>query len=334
MPYRENVGLVLAKIESVYGTDPTPAAAANSIRVLNPAVYEADAEYIERKILDGTGDAIPSEVRQTRARMTFTVEISGNRTDGSTPDISAGSASYALALSPLLRACDMAEDYDAESSGGARDGSVLYTPTVPSAEGSSLTLYLYKAGKVHKITGAKGTFTITCQAGDFWRINFEFRGKYVAVSDASIPSGSVFEATVPPKWGNTSGALLNSTARVMSQVTFTLGNNIELRPDANLDEGVKGYLVTQRQSVIEFDPEDETEATLGLFTAWKAGTVQTLDLINGTETGNTIQLLCYGQITNIRDGSRAGLVTKQVSMRTVRSSISASAGYDVQLKFF
>ena len=47
MPISAKRGGILAKIESVYGTDPVPVAATNAVEVMNPQ-YTTDVTIVER----------------------------------------------------------------------------------------------------------------------------------------------------------------------------------------------------------------------------------------------------------------------------------------------
>jgi len=194
------VGLLLAKIETTYGTDPTPTAAANIIAVARGLVApDAPSESIDRDILDGGFGRVIGINARPHWNFKFRVELRGNRTDGVAADVSAGSASNKVEIDPLLQACDLAPAYTAESSGGARDGHVIYNPTVPVNEGSSLTIYFYSQGKLYKATGCKGNIeNIVLEAGKFGFLDFSFMGRYNAPSDSSIPGSQTWLTTQPP----------------------------------------------------------------------------------------------------------------------------------------
>jgi hypothetical protein len=124
-----------------------------------------------------------------RVSFKLRMELRGNRTNGATPDISAGSSANAMELDPLLQACDLNPTYTAESSGGARDGFALYKPKVPTDEGKSCTFYFYTEKKLHKVVGRKERLKDCARAGSSY-LDFEFMGLYVAPIDASIPHPS------------------------------------------------------------------------------------------------------------------------------------------------
>jgi hypothetical protein len=188
---RTNIGLLLAKIESSYGGEVYPTGA-NVIAVTREGVnWAPQIERATRSILDGSQERITGHNTMPTVTLSFRVELRGNRTNGGTDtDITSGDVAQALTIDPLLRACDLLATYTAESTNGARDGYVTYTPTIPAAEGSSVTFHWYSGGKLHRVIGAKGTVKGVLEAGKMAYLDFEFRGLIDYVVDAAIPDGS------------------------------------------------------------------------------------------------------------------------------------------------
>lgn len=194
---RKHYGLLLAKIESTYGTDPVPTGAASVIAVTRDGVsFDASFEHLTRMILDGTISKVSGTNAMPSAKLSFRVELRGNRTTGATDtDISDGTSTYAIQIDPLLRACDLAATYTAETGSGNRDGYVTYKPTVPTDEGASVTFYYFSGKKLHIITGAKGTVKGVMEAGKMGYLDFEFSGIYNDCRDAALPAAGNYLAT-------------------------------------------------------------------------------------------------------------------------------------------
>lgn len=202
---RAKIGLLLAKLETTYGTDPTPTAAANVIAVTRGEVsWEQGGEAIDRNILDGGFGRVVGVTALPMATVKFRTELRGNRTTGaSNTDISSGEVANLIPLDPLFRACDLPPAYTAESSDGVRDGYALYTPTIPTSQGGigeSVTIWFYSEGKLYKANGCKGNFSIGGEAGKFAYIDWEFMGLHVAPADSSIPGSPTFLDCKPPQW--------------------------------------------------------------------------------------------------------------------------------------
>jgi hypothetical protein len=140
MPLLTRKRLIVAKIESTYGTDPTPTGA-NAILVRNLEITPLEAETVNRDLVRPYLGASDQLLAQTRVSMTFEVEMAGSGTAGTAP-----------AYGPLLKACGLSETVVVST-------SVTYAPV--SSSFSSVTLYMNVDGILHKITGARGTFTLS-----------------------------------------------------------------------------------------------------------------------------------------------------------------------------
>jgi len=92
--------VILAKIESVYNTDPTPTGAANAIAIRNAAFDFTPLElaYVDRDIVRHTLGHDVQLVAASSVRLRCEVELAGSGAAGTPP-----------AWGPLLRACAMAQ---------------------------------------------------------------------------------------------------------------------------------------------------------------------------------------------------------------------------------
>lgn len=419
---RTAFGLLLAKIESSYGTDPVPTGGSNVIAITRQGVtFSPNFEHLTRMILDGTISKVSGVNAMPSVSLSFRVELRGNYTTGGTDtDITSGDAAQKIEIDALLRACDLAATYTAETTNGARDGFVTYKPTVPSDEGASVTFYYFTGEKLHIITGAKGNVKGLMEAGKFGFLDFEFQGVYQDARDAALPasgnylatatinaagsgyavgnvlsvaggtstttatirvlevtpagaivrakvqqvglysvnptltgnavtggagSGATFNLTVnaqtaavflntkPPVFQN-SGSTVDSYSPVFSRIEFDLGNQLQRRDDANATRGVRGFMVTNRDSKLSIDPESTTEATNPVLTDLEEAQTRTITAKVGTLGGNKFQ----GTFTAVSQaagyGDRSGIRTHPIDYSIERATLSASAGDEFQLKFF
>ena len=96
---RTLIGLLLAKIETNYGIDPTPSAGSNIIAVRRSAVkYDQKWTHLERAILDGSLAKLGGLNVLPEIGLSFDVEVRGNRTDGIAADISAAEATTSFVM--------------------------------------------------------------------------------------------------------------------------------------------------------------------------------------------------------------------------------------------
>jgi len=135
--------VLLAKIESVYGTDPNPTGAANCILVRNLNTPSMEMQTAERGLVRpyfGNYESLPSAIHRA---LEFEAEIAGSGTAGTAP-----------AWAPLLRACGFAETLLAAAHTGTAAAGAASTITL--AAGASAVDDAYNHMTI-RITGGTGS---------------------------------------------------------------------------------------------------------------------------------------------------------------------------------
>ena len=127
--------LILAKIESVYGTDPTPTGASNAILVRNLEIQPLVAETVNRDLVRPYMGQADQLLARERVEVSFEVELAGS-----------GAAGTAPAYGPILKACGLSETLVTST-------SATYAPV--SSSFSSVTIYYHEDGIRHKLTGCR-----------------------------------------------------------------------------------------------------------------------------------------------------------------------------------
>lgn len=212
MALRSRRRTLLAKIETTYGTDPTPTGSANAILVSNMRVRPQDSELVSRDLIRtffGNSEQIPVAIH---AMIEFECEIAG-----------AGAAGTAPAYGPLLRACGFAETISAGV-------DVQYTPVTDSME--SVTIYCNVDGVLHKMLGARGNVEFDFTSRQLPKMKFAFQGIYVAVADGTPPTPT-YTAWKTPKavnGANVTGVSLHGyTGAVIEALTCNMNNAVVFR---------------------------------------------------------------------------------------------------------
>ena len=96
---RTLIGLVLAKIEGTYGVDPTPTGGSNTIAISrNTIKYDPKFQHLMRQHADGSTSRVTGLNVLPEVSFGFQVELRGNRTNGSTADISKGALAQAIEI--------------------------------------------------------------------------------------------------------------------------------------------------------------------------------------------------------------------------------------------
>jgi len=159
---------LIAKIESAYGTDPTPVGGSDAIQVTNLEVTPIESDNAQAASLQGfIGNSTRGTiVANKRVSVTFDVELAGSGTAGTAP-----------AFGPLLKACGLSETVVAAT-------SVTYAGVSSSFD--SATIYCFYDGTRHKITGARGTVSFNMTAGQFPVASFVMTGIYNAPDDTAL----------------------------------------------------------------------------------------------------------------------------------------------------
>ena len=267
MPLLTRKRLILLESEGTYGTDPTPTGAdAVLVRDLNITPLQSDT--VSRDLVRPYLGASEQLLANTRVEVTFSVELAGS-----------GAAGTAPRYGKALLACGRAETVVAST-------SVTYAPV--SASFGSCTIYFNIDGVRHKVTGARGTFTINGAVGEIPSIDFTFTGIYNAPTDTALPSATYADQATPVvfKEGNTSGFQLLSYSGCLQSVSFDVGNSLIYR---ELVGCTKEVLLTDRAATGSVTIEAPTIAQKDYFTAALSdGTLGNLLFQHGQTAGNIV----------------------------------------------
>ena len=245
MPLLTRKRLILLESEATYGTDPTPTGV-DAILVRDLSITPLQSDTVGRDLVRPYLGASEQLLANTRVQCTFSVELAGSGTAGTAPR-------YGKAL----LACGLSETIVATT-------SVTYAP-VSSSFGSA-TIYYNIDGVLHKVTGARGTFTINGTVGQIPTIDFTFTGIYNTPTDTALPAVTYGDQATPVifKQGNTTDFQLLSYAGCLQSVSFDIGNSLVYR---ELVGCTKQVLLTDRAATGSVTLEAVTMATKNYFTA-------------------------------------------------------------------
>ena len=123
MTLRTSQRLLLAKIESSYGSDPT-AAGTDAVLVRNMEITPLQADAVERELIRGYMGNYDILLANQRVEITFEVELAGSGTAGTAPKWDA-----------IIRSCG-------NSATVAANTSVTYAPISGSFESCTLEYFV------------------------------------------------------------------------------------------------------------------------------------------------------------------------------------------------
>src|SRR5262245_11043452 len=293
------LALGLFKIETTYGTDPTPAPATNAVLIYD-LTMTVDGRVLNRQTLDASLSRRSHVIGRKLVNLTFRTEIKGSGTAATPPE-----------WGILLRAAGFAETVSTK---------VSYNPISTGFE--SVTGYIYWDGILTKITGLFFDWERNAAAGEYGSIQWRGQGLYNDPTDAAIPAGAVFQTTKPPMIQSSILTLGAFATGVIQALQLRGGNQLAERPDLNSPEGFKGTLFTGREITGSVNPEAVTEATHPFWANFKAGTEVAMTATFGVTPGNRIKIntapkVQYGA-PNI--GDRNGIRTYEVPIFLNRSA--------------
>jgi hypothetical protein len=260
---------VLIKAEATYGTDSSPTGS-DACQVRNLEVTPVQSDIVSRDLIRPYLGASPQLIANNRVQVTFEVEYAGSGTAGTAPRYGS-----------LLKACGFSETVVAST-------SVTYAPV--STSFSSVTMYYSTDGVRHKVTGARGTYSLNLTANQIPVINFTMTGQYVAPTDTADPTPT-FTAQATPKIFNdtntTAFTLFSETDLPLQSCQLDIGNEVVYRELINSDKEV---LIVNRSGSGTLMIEMPTLASHDFFADAVASTTGNLSIVHGTTAGNIVTL--------------------------------------------
>lgn len=184
---------LLAKIETVYGTDSAPTGAANAILCRNLDITPLEGQTVSRDLVRpfyGNSEQLPTSMY---VKASFEVEMAGS-----------GTAGVAPAWGPLLRACGFAETILAAAhTGTAQAGSTTTTIRLAAAASATNDIYLGDPVRTTGGTGSGQTRTIidydgatkTATVDSAWTVTPDATTTYSIDANVSyVPVSAGFES--------------------------------------------------------------------------------------------------------------------------------------------
>lgn len=274
-PIKWKSKILLVKVETTYGTDPTPTGAANAILAVGVSLVPMEGDDKSRDLelpYFGNQGTIPTGLR---ARIRGRVEL-----------VASGDPDTPPAWGPLLRACGVAETITATDADDEIDGDVTYYPVTDGHE--SVTVHFYIGTTRHVLKGARGTGTIRFNAQDLPYFEFDLLGLFATPSDQARPSVDLsdFQKPVLVTTANVPTFTIASKALVMRSFSMTLGNDVQPR----LLVGREQILIVDKAERVQTTVEALPLADYDPYTTALNQTAVALVIKHGTTSGKSVTL--------------------------------------------
>lgn len=271
---------ILAKIETTYGQDITPAGATDALLISNMSIEQLNANNVSRDLIRPYFGSSEQLAGAANVAVSFDVELTGSGTLGTAP-----------AWGKLLQACGMTEAVNAGV-------SVDYLPNTDGTTTKSLTIYYHLDGVLHKLLGARGTVSGKMGVGERPLMSFKFTGIDGGVTAAANPSTTLTAWKTPlvisdPNTGDltlgctySAGALVAGTAFPSLGLEWDLGNTVAHIPLL----GGESVDVTQREAKGAISLDLTAAQHVTKMTEVKANTTTGLGIVHGTTAGYKVLL--------------------------------------------
>lgn len=167
------------------------------------------------------------------------------------------------------------------------DAQVVYQPVSDLFE--SVTMYFNIDGVLHKMLGARGTYSVELANKGRPVFKFRFTGIYVAVADAAAPAVvfTAWKTPLPVNNVNTGSLRVHGfTAGVMSALTVDVANQIVHR---SLVGGSEAVLLTDRKAAGRITLEATTVAAKDWWTSVRNAVTGAFSVTHGTTAGNKVK---------------------------------------------
>lgn len=265
---------VLAKIESTYGTDPTPAAATDARLFSNLQIVPFERlRMFQRPAVRASLGSLQQIYGGSLGAVRFDAELKGSGAAGTAPEVG-----------PLLRGCGLGETIVAST-------SVTYAPVSTALE--SLTFYVFEFGRVrHIFSGCRGDVTIRWKAGEPVMGSFEFIGRRGTVTDQTQPVPTI-STTVPVAVKGLATTIGGVGSLVVQEYELAFNNQVEVPDNVNDTEGYGNVTIVKRDPSVSLLLHSELIATFNPFADLGAGTARALASGTlGATAGNRLALTC------------------------------------------
>jgi len=283
---------LIAKIESTYGTDPSPVGGADAVQVTNVEVTPIESDNVQAAAYQGfIGNSTRGTlVANKRVAITFDVELGGS-----------GAAGTAPAFGPLLKSCGLSETIV---------GSTSVTYAGVSTSFDSATIYCFYDGTRHKITGCRGTVGFNLTAGQFPVASFQMIGIYNA-PDGTALSGSFTvanqAAALEVNDTNVTTATFHGVTDVrLESLDLSLNNEFSYKETASSKE----VFITNRAPGGTAAIEAPVIGTTDYFAKAAAVTTASSSFVIGASAGNiSTYTMAQTDITGVSYGDTNGVVS-------------------------
>lgn len=263
---KTNKRAILVGLESSYKSGSATASEVLKAREIN--ITPLAGSDIERKFIQAYYGNSPMVAGEKHAEVEIELELAGSGAAGSAPQ-------YAS----LLKACGMAEKLVATK-------TATYTPV--SEQEASLVIHAHADGNLHKIRGARGSFSITADADTIPVIKFKFLGLIEPVAAVNIPTAApaAWELAQPINTRNTRPLNVHGQTSTWAKFNVDMAVSVAHRKVV----GNNDVVITDRKPTGNLTIEDPSVTTINYFEKAQAATLGAIKFAHGVGAGHIVEV--------------------------------------------
>lgn len=302
------IAVLLAALEDTYGAEQAVSPTNDAIEIMDPDI-KPSYEFVRNESVNPSLTKRPAMVADGTVTIQFKTFLKGS-----------GDITVKPRVARLLEACGMSYSFVDLNNDNINDTHLIKPHSDVNAQ-KSITLHLYKAGKLYRVIGAKGTFTINAEVSRYPIISFTFTGKLAADPISANAPDIQLEASRPAIFKAVTARMTKgSTTDDLKATKFELdiGNKVSPLKSIIADDGIDSIFITERDPKGSIDPIAESDSEF--FTTFKNADVVNLFTSYGSGQGNVVEIEAQAQFTGIDIGEREGFNTYELPFECVSES--------------
>ncbi|WP_417345700.1 phage tail tube protein [Ferrimonas sp.] len=240
--------LVVLKAEASYGVDATPGAG-DAVRCAEVGLTPMDGDSLERPFVSGELGHSEQFLVNTHVSLTLKVELAGS-----------GAAATPPKWAGIIAACGRLANVDNTPGSEHVDFELTDQPE------ASVTVYFYMDKVLHQVTGTRGTYKLTSNAGELPYLEFELKGLFTKPQDDNQVAGNFEGWTTPLKVGSAfTSFTLAGVPLTLLQYSYDVANEYGYSDLVNgeeveiTDRAPTLTLLVRATDLATFDPFDLAE---------------------------------------------------------------------------
>lgn len=259
---------LLAKKETTYGTDATPTGALNAIQTRNLTIEPLNGDQLEFDVDSESLGAKAASMVGKHVKVTFDVAFAGS-----------GTVATAPAWGVLMLGAGHTETITAAT-------DVQYQPK--DTDTDSLTLWVLVGRTLHKVTGARGSVSLSTRKREYPWLQFEFTGLFNPVVDQAASLGTVLAAFIKPQpfRADTVEFELGAYLAGLHELTVTFGQQVEFYEHSEEEQ----VMQVDRKASWQGTLEEPDVGTHNFYDDVNLDTQMAFSYVHGTVAGNICEV--------------------------------------------